>query len=312
MSEHDSRPAVLITGASGGLAGVVVDMLVDRYRLVGVDPRPMPAGRNFPGVFHEVDYRQRKMADLFRHNQFHALLHLGRVPVTAKARKSLRYNLNVLGTRNLLGLALRFGVRNVIVFSTFHVYGAHQHNHIHITEEDPLRASQIFPELTDAVELDNISTMYLLRHRNVRSVVLRPVNVIGPRIQNQITQLLRSDICPTLLGYDPMQQFIHERDIARALSAALESDKAGVYNVAGEGVVPWSRAIRLAGGTPVAIPHFLAYPAVSIAASLGARFPKHLVDYFRYPTVVSDAAFRRDFGFRPEISTVAALASVRG
>src|SRR6185436_11445229 len=105
---------------------ILVDMLVRKYRLVGVDPRPMPEGREFPGEFHRISYTQRGMADIFRRHPYHALLHLGRVPVTSGARKSQRYSLNVLGTRNLLDQAHKAGVKNVVVFSTFHVYGAHQ------------------------------------------------------------------------------------------------------------------------------------------------------------------------------------------
>jgi UDP-glucose 4-epimerase len=240
-------------------------------------------------------------------------LHLGRVPVTSRARKSVRYNLNVLGTRSLLDLSVKHGVKNVIVFSTFHVYGAHQHNHLHITEDDPLRASQIFAELSDAVELDNASAMFLLKHRDVvRTVILRPVNVIGPKIHNQISKLLRAAYCPTLLGYDPMMQFIHEQDVAHALELALKSDKSGIYNVSGEGVVPWSHAVQLAGSTPVQVPHFLAYPFFAFASRVGLmRFPKHLIDYFRFPTILSDAAFRKDMGYEPQISTVEALESIR-
>ena len=52
---------VLITGASGGLAEIVADVLQKKYELIGVDPRPMPEGREFPGKFYQIDYRQRKI-----------------------------------------------------------------------------------------------------------------------------------------------------------------------------------------------------------------------------------------------------------
>jgi UDP-glucose 4-epimerase len=310
-SNSKNLPTLLVTGASGGLAGVATELLAERYRLVGVDPRPLPFGSNFPGKFIQVDYSHRKMSDVFRNFSFQAMLHLGRVSATSGASRNARYATNVLGTRNLLLQARKYGVKRVVVFSTFHVYGAHQHNHLHIAEDEPLRASQIFPELSDAVELDNYAHTFSLQYPEVKTVILRPANVIGARIRNEVSRLLRADFVPTLLGYDPMLQFVHERDIARALELAVESERTGVYNVAGEGVVPYSRAISLAGGTSLPIPHFLAYPFAG-AISRYSKIPKHLMDYFRYPVVIRDEAFRRDFGYRPAVTTVDSLRTIRG
>ncbi len=307
----DQRPTILITGASGGLASIVVDILTQDYRLIGVDPRPMPMGRNFPGEFHQIDYSHRKMSEIFRQNRFFALLHLGRVRADGHTTKSFRYRVNVLGTGNLLRLARKYGLQNLIVFSTFHVYGAHQANHVHIAEDAPLRASQLFPELVDAIELDHVATTFMWQYRDVRTVVLRPVNVIGRRINNTISEMLRANFCPTLLGYDPLQQFVHEQDIARALYLCLKGDKSGVYNITGEGAIPWSKAILQAGSIPIPVPSFLAYPLVGALSKLRLSFPEHLIDYFRYPTIVSDNAFRKDFGFEPSITTVDALRSLR-
>ncbi len=308
MAPNSAKPKLLITGATGGLAQSVVQRLAREFHLIGVDPRPLKFGQHFPGDFYLIDYRQRKMAELFRTHTFQALVHLGRVPVTAKARASTRYNLNVLGTRNLLELALKYKLRNVVVCSTFHVYGAHQHNHLYISEEDPLRASQVFPELSDAVELDNVSTTFLLKHPEIVTQVLRPVNIIGPRIRNTVSKILRARNTPTLLGYDPLQQFIHEDDLAEAIALCVEQgQKSGVYNVAGEGVVPFSKAIEAAGSRAIPIPHFLGYPLVGVLERFGFHFPMHLLDYFRYPTILSDAAFRKAYGFSPRIPTIEAL-----
>lgn len=306
----DPRPAILITGASGGLASLMFEMLMPDYRLVGVDPRRMPAGRNFPGEFHQIDYTHRRMADLFRQNKFHALLHLGRIR-NMDTSSNYRFNMNVLGTRNILELSRRHGVKNIIVFSTYHVYGAHSLNHLYITEEEPLRASQMYPELTDATELDHVATTFMWRYSDVRVVVLRPVNVVGRTINNAISTLLRSKFCPILMGYDPLMQFIHEKDVAKALKICLESKKSGVYNIAGEGAIPYSAAIEAAGTRAVPVPTVVAYPLVKLISRFGVYFPKHLVDYFRYPTVVSDAALRKEMGYAPDVTTIEALKSVR-
>jgi nucleoside-diphosphate-sugar epimerase len=42
---------ILITGAAGGLAEVVAELLQKEHTLIGVDPRPLPEGRVFPGEF---------------------------------------------------------------------------------------------------------------------------------------------------------------------------------------------------------------------------------------------------------------------
>lgn len=301
---------ILITGAAGGMAQVVSEQLKDKYELVGVDPRAPKEGRKFPGEFFQIDYRQRKMAELFRTHKFTGLVHLGRIPVAANVRKTTRFNTNVLGTRSLLDLALKYSVKNVVVMSTFHIYGAHQHNHLYITEEDPLLASHTFPEIADSVELDNVSVAFSLRNPKIHTVILRPANIIGNKIYNQISNILRAKFCPLLMGYDPMQQFIHETDIASAVALALEGKKSGIYNVAGEGVLPFSHAIELAGSTAVHVPPFLSLPGIEVMKMMGYNFPKHLVDYFKFPTVISDKAFRKDFGYTPKISTVDAIRSL--
>lgn len=303
---------ILVTGAAGPLARLVAARLAPTADLVGVDVRPLPARSSFPGPFYEAYYTQRKVDDVFRRHRPDVLVHLGRIRGAENESFQHRFTQNVLGTRNLLEQALKHGTKRVVVLSTFHVYGAHQHNHVHIGEDEPLRASQTFPELADAVELDHAATAFLWRHRKVETVVLRPCNIVGPSLNNMISRLLSSTYrVPKLLGYDPMLQFIHEDDAARAVELAVHKKGWGVFNVAGEGVVPWSHAIRLAGGELLPVPHVLAYPLVGMVQRWGLLFPKHLIDYFRYPVVIDDTAFRTEYGFTPSRSTVDTLASIR-
>ena len=302
---------ILVTGAAGGLAGIAVSDLARDFSLIGVDPRPLPRGKDFPGEFHVIDYQHRRMAEVFRSHRVDALLHLGRIPVGGRLRSSDRYNTNVLGTRNLLQLARRHGVSSVVVMSTFHVYGAHPHNPSHILEDDPLRASQNFPELRDSIEMDNLARMFMLQNPSIHVQVLRPVHVVGATIQNYISQLLRNDFCPVLAGYDPLLQFIHESDLARAIRLCIDSPRSGVYNVGGEGVVSYKKAVAMAGARAVPLPSFMVYGALGTLSRMRLGFPKHLVDFFRYSAIVSDEAFRRDLGYAPSVSTVEALRSLR-
>lgn len=304
--------AVLITGAGGGLAQVVGRLLKNEFEVIGADPRALPEGHEFPGPYYQVDYTHRKMAEIFRMHRFEALVHLGRIRTTANMSSEARYNLNVLGTRNVLELCHKYGVKRAMVLSTYHVYGAHSSNHFHIIEEEPLRATQNFPQLTDAVELDSFSITFMLQNPQVITTVLRPCNVIGAHLNNEISQILRQDRCPMLMGYDPLLQFIDERDLGRAILLTLRAEKSGVYNITGEGVIAYSHAIRHAGSRPFLVPHVVAYPLVAALNKMGMmRVPEHLMDYIRYPVLLSDDKFRRDFAYKPMITTVEALRSLR-
>lgn len=303
---------VLITGATGGLARLVAERLKESHELVGADARAWPSQAAFPGEFVEVSYTHRKMTDVFRKHRFHTLIHMGRIRTTSEASFQERYNVNVLGTRNLLDLAKKYGVKNVVVFSTFHVYGAHRLNPMHITEDQPLRASQLFPELQDAVDLDHYATNFLLQNPNLHTVILRPTNVVGSRLQNDITKILKSQYCPMVMGFDPMMQFVDQEDMARAIILSMRATQSGIYNVIGEGVIPYSHAINLAGGKPIPIPPFVAYPAASILKAVGmSRIPKHLIDYIRFPVLLSDEKFRKDFRYEPLISCVESLKNLK-
>src|SRR5690606_10511485 len=157
-------------------------------------------------------------------------------------------------SKRLFDLCLRQGVKNLVVLSTFHVYGAHPRNHTPIAEDDPLRAGPDFPQLADAIQLDGMAQLWAYRHPEVRTVVLRPTNVVGPGISNTMSQVLRRARVPRLLGFDPMQQFVHAEDLARAVVAAMDGDGRGAFNVAGGSALPWSLAIELAGGRPLPVP----------------------------------------------------------
>ncbi len=303
--------SIVITGAVGALARIVARKLRNEDDLVGIDLRPLHSGRRLYKSFHHLKrYNQRRAAEIFRSHRPRALLHLGMRGASARSLNA-RYTQNVLGTRHLLHLCSRYGVERVTVLGTYHVYGAHQHNPVNIREDAPLRASQIFPQIADIVELDHAVTHFMWRHGEVSTILLRPVNIVGPSINNQITRLLRSQRCPILLGFNPMEQFIHEEDAADAIILAHRGQHTGVYNVAGEGALPYAGAVRLAGGRTVPIPHVLAYPVVGALSRWRLTFPKHLMDYFRYATIIDDGAFRADFGWEPRYSLVETLGSLQ-
>ena len=299
---------ILITGASGAIARLVSGALSPKYELVGVDPRPAPSSTHFPGEFVVTDYHSRKLDEVFKRHTFDAVLHLGRIRESQKYSPQYRFQMNVVGTQKLLDLCKLTGVKNLVVLSTYHVYGAHKLNPLQLNEDSPLRASQSFPELSDAVELDHAATTFMWKHRDVRTTILRPVNIVGKHVRNTICSLLRSGLCPKIMGFDPLMQFLDEKDMARALILALENPMPGVFNVAGEGVIALSHAIRHAQAIQIPIPPVISAGFVRMLAEMSKiPFPPYLVEYFKYPTIVNDDLFRKSFGYQPKVKTIQSL-----
>jgi len=295
--------SILITGIAGGLARRTSALLLRRgHAVTGVDYR---ASQPIPGVtIHRASYDKTAIEGVFRHQQFDAVLHLGRVGNLIEEMEK-RFDLNVLGSQKIMNLCLSYGVKSLVVVSTFHIYGAHARNPTPISEEDPSRAGHELPQIADAIQLDNMASTWVYQHPEVRTVVLRPTNVVGPTIHNTMSRLLRLPRIPYLAGYNPMTQLIHEDDLALAIVAASRGEARGVYNVAGGSAIPWRTALDLAGAKTFPLPSSL----VKGYLRAFSAFPEYLVNFFKYPCVISDAVFRRAFDWAPTMGVRETLAS---
>ncbi len=85
------------------------------------------------------------------------------------------------------------------------------------------------------------------RRPDVSVTVLRFANFIGPRIDTVFTRYFALPVVPTVLGYDARVQLLHEEDALAVLERATTEELPGVFNVAADGVLLLSQAIRRAG-----------------------------------------------------------------
>ena len=301
--------SILVTGMAGGLAQrVAAQLRGEGHEVVGVDYRPIPEfGPELGGPLagmktYRANYNKTIIEDIFRHHAPHEVLHLGRV-VNLKESLGKRFDLNVVGSQKIMNLCVQHGVKTLVVLSTFHIYGAHPANHIPISEEEPLRAGTQFPQIADAIQLDNMATTWVWRYPAVRVVVLRPTNVIGAHIHNTMSNFLRQRSVPHLLGFNPMTQFLHEEDLVGAILAARAdggdgTKRRGIFNLAGEGSVPWRTALSLVRASTFPLPSTL----VTAYLRISSVFPEYLVNFFKYPCIITDRAFRDAFDWAPRMS----------
>ncbi|HCA36467.1 MAG TPA: NAD-dependent epimerase, partial [Gammaproteobacteria bacterium] len=277
----------------------VIEQLRDTCDLVAVDFREQVyVGDDIPSYC--IDFNKRVFEDLFRRYEFDGVIHMGRI-MSSQLTRMRRYNANVLGTQKLLDLSHKYGIKRVVVLSTFHVYGAVAYNPALIDEAAPLKSAGLSADLIDSVELENLANIYLWRYPELNITILRPCNIVGPGVRNTISTLLGSERAPVLAGFSPMMQFIHIDDMADAIVLAYKKPTRGVFNVAPQDWVAYQHALKLCGCKRIQVPSIPPMVPKMILGTLKLKsFPSYLMAFFKYPVVIDGRAFVNEFGFEPK------------
>lgn len=293
---------VVITGIAGRLGQILAKRLHrdSRFAVIGVDRRPF-VGKPKDIEHHRVDVRSRKARDVFRGGDVDALIHMG-VMHTPRASSAELYSWNIGGTSKMFEYSQAYKVPKVIVLSSANVYGPRPENAQFLTEEAPLLGAQANPKMRDIVELDHLASSFFWKAREIDTVILRPVHILGG-VHNAPSNYLRLKVVPTLLGFDPMVQMIHERDVAEAIVCALAPKARGIYNITGPGEVPLSVVLRELQRQTIPVPHPAAKPLWRMAFRLGlSSFPEAQFDFIRYICMVDGRRAVKEIGFIPRFS----------
>ncbi len=295
-TEVSDRP-VLITGICGRLGRRLARVLHRERRVVGVDRRPFH-GCPKDITHHQVDIRRKKAKDIFRLERPAAVVHLG-VMHDPRASQHELTTWNVAGFQRMLEYVAQYDVPKLIVLSSANTYGPRPDNPQFLHEDAPLLGASTFSNVRDLIEVDMMAQSFFWKCPSIETVILRPVHILGS-VRNAPSNYLRQKVVPTLLGYDPMVQVIHQDDVIGAILLALTSSARGVFNVAGPPPAPVSRIIDLAGRARLPVPHFVFRAALTRMFEVRASsFPAAELDFIRFVCMVDDARARTELGYAP-------------
>ncbi len=288
--------AVVVTGSCGRLGKRLVRRLHRVREVIGIDRKPF-VDRPSDVTHHELDIRSKKGRDIFRHG-VGALVHLG-VMHLPRGDFAEHHAWNVLGLKTLLEHVVEFGVKKVVLLSSANVYGPRPDNPQFLNEEAPLLGAGPFGEIRDLVELDMVCQSFFWKEPGIETVILRPAHILGT-VKNAPSNYLRLPVAPTLLGFDPMVQAVHQDDVVAALLLALAPSTRGIFNVAGPPPLSLSRALSLLGRRTLPVPHGLARLGFDRLFKLGvSSFPAPELDFIRYVCMVDDSRAKSELGYAP-------------
>jgi len=224
-------------------------------------------------------------------------------------------DINVIGTMQLLGACQRApSVRHLVVKSTAAVYGSGPRDPAMISEGSTPRHPPTSGWAKDSVEVEEYVRGFARRRPDVGIATLRFANIVGPGMRTGMTSYLTMPLVPTVLGFDPRLQFVHEDDAIEVTRRIVLQRTSGTYNVAGEGVVLLSQALGRLGKPSLALPAALV-PSVgkTLARGAWADFSRDQVRYLTYGRVLDTSLLQAEVGFVPEYTSEEALgAFVRG
>ena len=308
-ADASDEGAVLVTGICGRLGKLLVRELHRDSRVVGIDRRVFP-DRPKDVVHYALDVRRKKTRDVFRREKIRAVVHLG-VLHDPRVGARERHTWNIVAFQKLLDYMVEHDVAKLVVLSSAAVYGPHPDNPQFLTEDAPLLGAQGFGAIRDLIELDMLAQSFFWKHPNTETVILRPTHILGG-VRNAASNYLRLARPLALLGFDPMMQAIHERDVVAAIVRALEPGRRGIFNLRGEGEVPLSQMFAMLGSRPRRIPGGLADGLLERMWKLRlTSFPAPELDHLRYICMVDDTRAREVLQFQPRRTLEETVLSVR-
>ncbi|MCX5384867.1 NAD-dependent epimerase/dehydratase family protein [Streptomyces sp. NBC_00083] len=310
---------VLVTGVARQLGGRLVrriqrDPEVDR--VIGVDV-VRPGHRLGAADFVQADIRQPAIAKVLAEFGVDTVVHMDvtGTPLGSGGGRTSVKETNVIGTMQLLGACQKSPtVKRLVVKSSTSVYGSAPRDPAVFTETTPPKSLPSGGFAKDAVEVEGYVRGFARRRPDVAVCVLRFANILGPSADSPLAEYFSLPVLPTVLGYDPRLQFVHEDDVIDVLRIAAGEARrgtlnSGTFNVAGEGVLLLSQCSRRLGRptVPVLLPA-VRWVGTALRTVGVTDFSPEQIRLLTHGRVVSTTEMRETLGYEPKYSTVETFA----
>ncbi|MDT9681564.1 NAD-dependent epimerase/dehydratase family protein [Streptomyces sp. TRM76323] len=310
---------VLVTGVARQLAGrfvrrVVRDPGVDR--VVAVDA-VAPEHPLDGAVFVRADIRQFAIGRVLAEHGVDTVVHMdvSASPPAGGGGRAAAKETNVIGTMQLLGACQKCPtVGRVVVRSSTGVYGSAPRDPAVFTETTPPKSLPGGGFAKDVAEVEGYVRGFARRRPDVAVCVLRFANILGPGADSPLAQYFSLPVLPTVLGYDPRLQFVHEDDVLDVLRIASSEPRrgtlnSGTFNIAGDGVLTLSQcARRLGRPTLPLLPPAVTWAGTALRTFGVSDFSPEQIRLLTHGRVVSTVQMRETLGFDPTHTTAETFA----
>jgi UDP-glucose 4-epimerase len=304
---------VAITGSAGFLGSHLVGILEDSHRvsqIISLDRREPTTARQKTRHFLTDLTRHNaedQLSEILKAEQVSTVVHLA-FQDSPSHNPDVAHDLESVGTMRVLNACRRTGVRKFVMWSQTSLYGASPKNPCFLDERRPLCATTSETYFRDKMQAERDALEFGQPGRGRVATILRTAPIIGPQVNNYFTRYFKRSYIPTVLGFDPLWQFLHEADAVAAFKRALDIDAPGVFNISGDGVLPLGKAIQLLGRTKLPLTRPAAHLVLgALWVARASAIPPTFLDYIQYACVGDTERSRNVLGFVPMHSSREAI-----
>jgi len=302
---------VLITGLStfwGGRLAQALEADPDVDVIIGLDTRE-PRVKLERTEYVRSDENYSILSRIVKATGVDTIAHTFLVVDSTQMSSRAVHEINVIGTMNLFAAASAAGgtVRNVVVKSAALVYGSSPKDPYWFRETDKRTGTPRTRVERSLLEVESYVRDFARDNPHVCLSLLRFCNVIGPDISTPIVNALQMPFVPKVAGFDPRFQLIHEDDVVSAILFALDQQIPGIFNVAGDGQLPWSEITAIVGKRGIPMPPFGIEMATDPLRRLGlVDLPPELISLLKYGRGIDNRRFKAA-GFRYQYTSAGAV-----
>ncbi len=245
------------------------------------------------------DIRDPALKEIFQKHSPRTVVHLASV-VAVGGDPQRDWEIDVLGTKNVLQASLNAGVEHLVVTSSGAAYGYHADNPVPLSEDDALRGNEDFPYARNKREVEEMLTEWRDLYPHFEQTVFRPCTVLGPTTDNQITAMFERPVVMGLTGTSTPFSLIADTDVVDALVQAVRRPQPGIYNLSSDGFLSLRDIAKLNRKPYFAIPPAILKSALWLLHTLRlTKLTAGNVKFIQYRPVLSNDRLKTKFGFSP-------------
>jgi UDP-glucose 4-epimerase len=299
---------VLLTGALGYLGQTVLkrlhkDLQAGRIEaLVAMDVKEAKLEDQLSGVTYvQADIRDEALWKHLETAKITSVIHLAAILDSQSSSRDFQYEVDVLGTKNILNACLKVGAQRIVISSSGAAYGYYENNPTWLNENDPARGNEIFAYSSHKRQVEEMLAEYKIKHPELKQVIFRVCTILGATTDNLITNLFDKKRILGIKNHLSPYVFVWDEDVAACMHKAVFSEQTGIYNLAGDGAITNADLAVILDKPYLSIPASILRLALRIGNKLGlTQYGPDQILFIQYRPVLNNRKLKEDFGYTPQ------------